>query len=197
MKIPMNLRFCLLFMASLSLGGCWEAPWFCHGYECPVYTVVGTYESFEERLYNASQWITTDVASTRDTDILNGLWKLYNFMQEKEIAMARPAVVSVSQAVENGSSQVVTISFFIGAAIVLPEPHDQTIKYKVLPAAKVFVRVFDGIASEANAVENVEKLKADLQAAGKPFDGTRFKVAGYESPMILINRHNEAWIYAV
>lgn len=59
---------------------------------------------------------------------------------EKEIAMARPVVVSVSQAVENGSSQVVTISFFISAAIVLPELHDQTIKYKVLPAAKVFVR---------------------------------------------------------
>lgn len=53
------------------------------------------------------------------------------------------------------------------------------------------------MASEANAVENVEKLKVDLQAAGKPFDGTKFKVAGYESPMILINRHNEAWIYAV
>ncbi|KAB5581654.1 hypothetical protein PHYPO_G00178240 [Pangasianodon hypophthalmus] len=201
MKITMNLQFCLLFMASLSLGGCWEAPWFCHGHECPVYTVVNTYEGFEERRYNASQWITTDIPSTREKDIQDGFWKLYYFMQGKnkegkEIAMTRPVVVSVSEAVENGGRQV-SISFFINADIVLPKPNDETIKNKDLPAATVYVRVFDGIASEADAIENVEKLKEYLQAAGKPFDSTRFEAAGYDAPWDLINRHNEVWIYAV
>lgn len=58
-------------------------------------------------------------------------------------------------------------------------------------------RVFDGIASEADALENVKKLKEDLQAAKKQFDGTMFEAAGYDAPWILINRHNEVWIYAV
>ncbi|MCJ8730766.1 hypothetical protein PDJAM_G00188130 [Pangasius djambal] len=144
MKITMNLRFCLLFMASLSLGGCWEAPWFCHGHECPVYTVVNTNEGFEERRYDASQWITTDIPSTRDKDIQDGFWKLYYFMQGKnkegkEIAMTRPVVVSVSEAVESGGRHV-SISFFISANIVLPEPNDDIIKKKDLPAATVYVR---------------------------------------------------------
>ncbi|KAG7333999.1 hypothetical protein KOW79_002406 [Hemibagrus wyckioides] len=196
MEIMMNLRFCLLLMASVSLGGCSEAPSFCLGYDCPVYTVVNTYESFEERLYEPSQWITTDIASTRASDVQKGFWKLYYFMQGKnkdgKKITSRPVVVSVNDASENG----VSISFFISAGIVLPEPNDETIKKKDLPASRVYVRVFGGIATEDDAIENVQKLKKDLQVAGKPFDDTRFEAAGYDALWKLVNRHNEVWVYA-
>ncbi|KAI5107980.1 heme-binding protein soul2 precursor [Silurus meridionalis] len=201
MKTTMIFPCCVLFMACFSLGGCWEAPWFCHDYICPAYTVVNTYESFEERLYEASQWITTDISSTKGSDVQEGFWKLYDFMQGEnkegmKITMTRPVLVSVLEGVENGDSQV-SVSFFISADIVLPEPNDETIKYKNLPSATVYVRVFDGFASEVNGLENVDKLKKDVQAAGKLFDKTRFEGAGYDSPWTLINRHNEVWIYAV
>ncbi|XP_026992023.1 heme-binding protein soul2 [Tachysurus fulvidraco] len=200
MVTTMDLRFCLLFMASVSLGGCWEAPWFCHDYDCPVYTVVNTYGSFQERRYDASQWITTDIASTGVNDIQAGFWKLYYFMQRKnkdgnEIVMTRPVVVSVNEATENGGTRV-SISFFISAGVVLPEPNDDTIKKKDLPAATVYVREFGGIANEEDVNENVQKLKEDLKVAGKQFDGTRFEAAGYDAPWVLVNRHNEVWIYA-
>ncbi|XP_060782038.1 heme-binding protein soul2 [Neoarius graeffei] len=191
----MNLRFCLLFMASLWLGRCWEAPGFCHDYDCPVYTLVKAYESFEERSYAASRWITTDVESTKEDSIRGGIWKLYEFMQGeneegRKITMTRPVLVSVKN---QGN---VSISLFISADVVLPQPNDKTIKNKNMPAATVYVREFDGFASETDALENMETLKADLQAAGKPFDDTRFEAVGYDGPFVLINRHNEIWIYA-
>ncbi|KAK3573005.1 hypothetical protein QTP86_012260 [Hemibagrus guttatus] len=156
--------------------------------------------SFEERRYEASQWITTDIASTRASDVQAGFWKLYYYMQgknkdEKETVTTRPVVVSVNEASENGGKQV-SISFFISTGIVVPEPNDETIRKKDLPAATVYVRVFGGIATEEDAIENVQKLKEDLQVAGKPFDGTRFEAAGYDAPWILVNRHNEVWVYA-
>lgn len=58
---------------------------------------------------------------------------------EKEITMTRPVVVSVGEEVENGASQV-SISFFISADVVLPEPNDKTIRQKHLPAATLYVR---------------------------------------------------------
>lgn len=128
-------------------------------------------QRFEERLYNVSQWITTDIASTKDRDIQDGFWKLYYFMHRenkegkhnyeikswkmlaikhyfkacsvcfvgKTIVMTRPVVVSVNEAVENGGSRV-SISFFISQDTDLPEPNDETIKVKDLPAATVYVR---------------------------------------------------------
>lgn len=62
--------------------------------------------------------------------------------------------------------------------------------------AFISIREFGGIASEADALENMETLKEDLQAAGKPFDDTRFEAVGYDGPLVFINRHNEIWIYA-
>lgn len=61
------------------------------------------------------------------------------FFLDKKITINRPVVVSVSKAVENGGSQM-SISFFISANTVLPEPNDETIRIKELPAATVYVR---------------------------------------------------------
>lgn len=38
-------------------------------------------QNFEERLYNSSRWITTQVASTGFWDVSAGFMKLYNLMQ--------------------------------------------------------------------------------------------------------------------
>lgn len=57
-------------------------------------------------------------------------------------------------------------------------------------------RVFNEKASEDVGIENKEKLVKDLEAAGKLFDHSRFEGAGYDSPLAIINLHNEVWIYA-
>ncbi|KAG1951093.1 heme-binding protein soul2 [Pimephales promelas] len=191
---------CLLFgLICLPYTECWEAPWFCHGYKCPMYTLVKEYQGFEERSYNMSYWIATDITSTGQSDIKDGFWKLYNFNQgqnskSKVIDMTRPVLVSVKEADGMGERQV-SISVFQSDSDI-PEPTDTTIRKTVAPAGTVYVRSFGGMASDQDALENVQQLKDDLRAAGKDFIENRFDAAGYDAPWDLINRHNEVWVRA-
>ncbi|XP_030628297.1 heme-binding protein soul2 [Chanos chanos] len=189
---------CLIVAVSLPNGDCWENPSFCRGYPCPVYTLVNNYEGFEERLYSASRWITIDVQSTKEEDLRAGFWKLYYFTQGENkdntmVDLTRPALVSVDEA---GSERQVTVSMYITADTHLPEPIDESIRVTERPECTCYVRTFGGMAKEAEAFENLRKLQEDLRAAGKTFDDTRFDAAGYDSPWILINRHNEIWVHA-
>lgn len=52
------------------------------------------------------------------------------------------------------------------------------------------------MASDQDALENVQTLKEDLRAAGKEFIENKFDAAGYDAPWDLINRHNEVWVRA-
>ncbi|XP_077093060.1 heme-binding protein soul2 [Siphateles boraxobius] len=191
---------CLLVgLICLPYTECWEAPWFCHGHECPMYTLVKEYQAFEERSYDVSYWIATDIASTSQSDIKDGFWKLYYFNQgqnneSKEIAMTRPVLVSVKEADGTGERQV-SISVFQSDSDI-PEPIDTTIRKTVVPGGTVYVRSFSGLASDQDALENVQQLKEDLRAAGKEFIENRFDAAGYDAPWDLINRHNEVWVHA-
>jgi len=137
--------------------------------------------------------------------------------------MTRPVLVSVKEADGMGERQV-SISVFQSDSDI-PEPTDTTIRKTVAPAGTVYVRLvisikndsqklliycfsfkhtliaghyrsFGGMASDQDALENVQQLKDDLRAAGKDFIENRFDAAGYDAPWDLINRHNEVWVRA-
>lgn len=137
--------------------------------------------------------------------------------------MTRPVLVSVKEADGTGERQV-SISVFQSDTDI-PEPNDTTIRKTVVPAGTVYVRLvisvkndsqkqfiycfsfkyyvfaghyrsFGGMASDEDALENVQQLREDLRAAGKEFIENRFDAAGYDAPWDLINRHNEVWVRA-
>ncbi|KAI7805289.1 heme-binding protein soul2 [Triplophysa rosa] len=183
-----------------SCAGCRKGPWFCHEWECPTFTLVNEYEGFEQRYYDTSYWITTDIVSTSEVDVSTGFWKLYNFNQrenkeKKVIEMTRPVVVSVKEADGMGERQV-SISFYQTAPDIA-EPNDKTIRVTVVPGGIVYVRSFGGVAKYDDGMREVESLKEKLKAAGKLFNGNRFDAAGYDAPWELINRHNEIWLHAL
>ncbi|XP_056326941.1 heme-binding protein soul2 [Danio aesculapii] len=198
MAMSVASALCLLVgLACFTTTKCWQAPWFCHEKDCPVYTVVNQYGEIEERNYEMSNWITTDILSTSKDDVATGFWKLYYFNQgqnseNKEIAMTRPVVVSVKDGVEG---RRVSISIFQQDPNI-PDPVDTTIKKTVVPAGTVYVRSFGGWPSDQDALDNVQKLKEDLKAAGKQFIDDQFEAAGYDTPFELLNRHNEVWLHA-
>ncbi|KAG9275409.1 heme-binding protein 2-like [Astyanax mexicanus] len=200
MKSTLSVALCFLIVVSHPLGECWEAPSFCHELQCPEYTVVNTYDNFEERHYQPSQWITQDIPSIHKDDVTAGFWKLYNFLQgenneKKVIPTTRPGLVSVNEDPGSGKPKV-SVSFFIAPNTVLPKPNVETIKVENRPSATIYVRVFGGFASEDDARKNRAMLTKDLKAEGKQFNDKRYEGAGYDPPWNLFNRHNELWIYA-
>ncbi|XP_028845581.1 heme-binding protein soul2 [Denticeps clupeoides] len=175
----------------------WEIPSFCHGYDCPEFTLVQQYEGFEERFYNASHWITVDIPSMTENDVKNGCWTLHHYTKGKndrneDIQLPWPVIISVQE----GTMTQVSVSMPVPPSTDLPKPDDESIRETNMPAGRVYVRTFTGVASLDDGFDNRNKLKASLEAAGKQFVQYKFVAAGYDSPWTLINRHNEIWIYA-
>ncbi|XP_036403257.1 heme-binding protein soul2 [Megalops cyprinoides] len=178
----------------------WTAPWFCHGYECPPYTVVHQYENFEERLYNATRWMSTEVEDSTYTPLYNGFMRLYSYTDGaneagQQLALTRPVAVTVLDS-DSGETKQVSIALYIGPYTDPPKPTDASIKDVSVLAGTVYVRQFSGVAHEADWLENLASLKSDLRLEGKQYNSQKYVAAGYDPPWTLINRHNEVWIPA-
>ncbi|XP_041921885.1 heme-binding protein 1-like [Alosa sapidissima] len=176
----------------------WDAPWFCHGYDCPEFTDIHTNEDFEERFYNASHWITIDVAIPNKEEVKKALWTLYYYSkgeneEKANVDLPWPRIILVEG---DGDEKHGSVSWPVPPETHLPKPNDATIKETDIPAGTVYVRSFGGVASEADAYDNVDQLKASLEAAGKSFNPDRFVAAGYDPLIRLFNRHNEVWLFA-
>ncbi|KAI4899649.1 hypothetical protein NFI96_011461 [Prochilodus magdalenae] len=199
MKTTLPFALSILLVVLLPLGESWEAPSFCHGYECPVFSVINTNENFEERLYSSTRWITTNIASASEQDVGAGLWKLYQYTQSQNnegrtLPTTRPGLVSV---IKTGENEQVSVSLYVGPDTVLPKANDESIKETTRPGGTIYVKVFSGLPSETLAQDNTQKLMEALRTAGVLFDENRYDAAGYDSMLTLVNRHNEVWIHAV
>ncbi|XP_031435072.1 heme-binding protein 2-like isoform X2 [Clupea harengus] len=176
----------------------WKAPWFCHGDDCPQFTVVHTYEGFEERFYHASHWITVDIGITTHEKVKKAISKLFLYTkgeneEKKNVKLPWPLILSVEgDEDENHGS----LSWPVPVGTHLPKPNDATIRETDMPAATVYVRSFGGVILETNMLENLKKLMESIKAAGKSFVPDKFVAAGYDPPLRLVNRHNEIWIFA-
>ncbi|KAI1894767.1 hypothetical protein AGOR_G00119130 [Albula goreensis] len=175
----------------------WSAPSFCRGYECPEYRLVHANENFEERFYNASDWITTEIEGTDFWTVRGGYNKLCDYLDgeneaNQEIPMTRPIAITVLEP-SSGEDRSITISVYVPPGTDLPKPTDSSITEFSLPAGIMFVRTFTGMPTESNFFDNLEALENDLKSAGKQYNPLRRIAAGYDGPLTLF-KHNEVWL---
>ncbi|KAL4641440.1 Heme-binding protein 2-like [Arapaima gigas] len=179
----------------------WSAPPFCHGYPCPEYKLIQDHGAFQERLYKRSLWAETPVQSTAYSDVADGFGRIFKFTGgDNEAGQCETLPTTIPTAVfylesDYGTGNVSTAVFMPPNGKV-PKPTDASVKLVERASATVFVRVFDGLPTESNALSNVQQLRNDLGDAGKRFDPCCFVGAGYESLLTLIGRHNEVWVFA-
>ncbi|XP_056251764.1 heme-binding protein 2-like [Seriola aureovittata] len=175
----------------------WEAPDFCHQQQCPQYQVVGSHQGFEERLYVATDWITTKVDSPEDSDVMAAYSRLKHFCQRQKEAGNEiptntwPALITVSEG-ENGPD--LSMSWFVPPGTTKPENTDPSVTVQSRPEATVYVRIFAGTPSISSGETNAKMLQEALDKAGKTFDPHTYTGAGYDS-YLSITHHNEIWIY--
>merc|ERR1711872_1208575 len=79
-------------------------PSFCHGLECPHFTVKKTTKDYELRCYQAYKWMSTNVAGyTYDKAVGMGFMRLFKYIQgannqSVEIPMTAPVLVQIQPA---------------------------------------------------------------------------------------------------
>ncbi|XP_064411228.1 heme-binding protein 1-like [Latimeria chalumnae] len=211
---------CLLALnAAVGNSSLKELPLFCHKLDCSKYTLVkqgdcseqkvpdrlpcGPFQTFEERSYEASHWMTTLVEGLQYEDAMyDGFMRLFKYINGNNVAgekipMTAPVLVHV---IPKGGDldKNFTVSFFVPpASMSPPKPLDSRIYLDSHLAQTVYVRSFGGYMEKSDFVANADALEEDLKAAGKSFNEKYYMSAGYDSPFRPLNRHNEVWFIAV
>ncbi|XP_028676544.1 heme-binding protein soul2 [Erpetoichthys calabaricus] len=175
-------------------------PWFCRELECPAYVVVKSYENFEERRYEASCWMTTELEGSYTRAVYLGFMRLFwyingNNAAGEKIPMTTPVITRVAPTTDQKHLTNVSVAFFVSPQVAdPPKPNDESIHLSSFPAGNFYVRSFGGYAVEQDYIKNIKALMEDLKVAGLPFDNQHYIIAGYDPPFRFINRHNEVWL---
>ncbi|XP_035693366.1 heme-binding protein 2-like [Branchiostoma floridae] len=169
-------------------------PTFCHGQDCPRYTVVSSTADYEERLYEPAKWTSASVTGTYSAAVSAGFGKLFQYISGNNKDQAKiPMTVPVLTKIQPGQDFIV--SFFVPYADQAspPEPSDPDVFTNPLPQMTAYVRHFSGYAGDADWVANANALAKSLDNATISYHRDFYYTAGYNSPFQPVDRHNEVW----
>ncbi|KAM4772183.1 heme-binding protein 2-like [Rhinophrynus dorsalis] len=173
-------------------------PRFCRNHKCPKYQLVKKYDTFEHRIYEASNWVTT----TLELDFLGlgiatSFRHLFEYISGKnsegmEIKMTVPVRIQVPS--KNASFANATMSLFVPPTVANPPtPKNPAVYLEHFPPKSVYVKTFGGYALKSDFEKMAKVLEKDLVAQGKPFDDSYGTAAAYNDPFTFFDRHNEVW----
>jgi hypothetical protein len=99
----LNILFLAIFSVASSayLRGDSEAPWFCHGIDCPAFTNSTSSGGVEERNYESNLWASTDIKGVDlDSAIDTGFQRLFDYISganegSTKVDMTAPVLVKV------------------------------------------------------------------------------------------------------
>lgn len=182
-----------------------EAPWFCHGIDCPKFTVVNTTDDYEVRYYESGVWVSTDVetyayaiAST------TGFQRLFKYIdggnaREEKVPMTAPVRTRIVPAAGPFCKSKFTVSFFVPFDVQKdpPKPSNPDVYINPQPAFTAFVSQFGGFAMDDWSIGGKARALAKaLDEAGVEYEADWFWYAQYDPPFRLTGRHNEVWMVA-
>jgi hypothetical protein len=135
-----------------------------------------------------------------------GFMKLFNYISGAnagvtKISMTVPVLVKVEPGQGPTCNSMFTVSFHnpykYQGSTAAPKPSDPSSFINSMPAMDVYVTSFGGFANGQAYKQKAAELMQKLTAAKEPFNDKYWYVAGYDSPVMVMNRHNEVWVPAV
>src|SRR5579883_33733 len=185
-------------------------PFMARAIEEPSHTIVGRYPAFELREY-APYLVAEVVVPGPAEDAGNRGFRIlaaYIFGKnkgERKISMTAPVIQApaptkiemtapVIQAEAGGAFRVQFTMPHEYTRDTLPEPLDERVKIKAVPAARYAVIRYSGTWSERNYNEHLEELQQGVRSAGLRTTGSPL-YARYNPPfMPWFLRRNEIWL---
>jgi hypothetical protein len=200
-----SLRSDLLSLHSIDANTDGEAPWFCHGLDCPEFTVVNETDAYQIREYQAGDWITTTVDGSGFTVAMTkGFTRLFQYISganedSKKMKMTSP-VADMLQTEEGfrTTKNNYTISFWVPSDFQgkAPKPTSNDVHIVNIPKRTAYVAQFGGYATEQSLLKEAATLAEAAKADGVELETNAFFWAGYDPPYRVTGRHNEVWLAA-
>merc|ERR1711971_1444963 len=149
------------------------------------YTVIADHDTWEEREYPATRWVSTDAHYIDGTNSENA-----------KIPMTKPVTARILPGEGPNCGSNFTMSFLVPQESQenSPEPTDPLVWLEDRPAFRLVARQFPGFPQQLDwsiqAAELYEIATAEgLQPAEEPL-----WTAQYDDPHVIVNRRNEVWL---
>lgn len=180
-----------------------QSPWYCHGLDCPYFTVLEKGKDFEKRRYVGGTWASTTIETYLYAMAApRGFKRLFNYIDEGnflgvKIPMTSPVRVRMEPSCGAFCKQNFTVSFFMPKEYQSnpPPPLDRNVFIEKDKPATYYVKSSGGFKIDDLSIAHMANaLAKDLDEADRRYEASEWFVAGYDPPFRISDRHTEVWI---
>ncbi|XP_010862141.1 heme-binding protein 2 [Esox lucius] len=172
--------------------------------ECLEYELVCKTDEYEVRHYSPTRWVSTDAeAYFMGVGAAMAFRRLFQYITGAnnhgvQMEMTAPVLVRIPEETRVWEPAIYTLSFLLPAAFQdkTPTPTNDKLYFTDMPAMDVYVRSYGGWMLSVTSRLHAHLLTKELARVQAVFNHTYHYGVGYDSPLKLLNRHNEVWYVA-
>uniref|UniRef100_UPI0037E76A6B heme-binding protein 2 n=1 Tax=Semicossyphus pulcher TaxID=241346 RepID=UPI0037E76A6B len=194
----------LVLTAEARVGNSSESSLCTETEECLLFNPICENDYFEARHYQSSKWVTIEETSfIMEIAATRAFKQLFEYInggndQGKKIAMTSPVLMKVPEETRFLGMCVYSMSFLLPSIHQKnpPIPTNSKVHIHEMPEMKVYVESYDGWMMSISDKFNAHELRSALDAEGAMYERDYHYAVCYNSPMKMLNRHNEVWYIA-
>ncbi|XP_045546689.1 heme-binding protein 1 [Salmo salar] len=172
--------------------------------ECLEYELVCKTDEYEVRHYSPTRWVSTDAeAYFMGVGAAVAFRRLFQYITGDnngglQMEMTAPVLVRIPEETRIWEPAIYTLSFLLPAAYQErpPTPTDDKLYFTEMPSMDVYVRSYGGWMLSVTSRLHAHLLTKELARVQADYNHTYHYGVGYDSPLKLLNRHNEVWYVA-
>lgn len=203
MALTRELSLIMLFVASVhgSVGPSSNGSLCTESRECLQYQLICQTDEYEVRHYSPTLWVSTDAeAYFMGVGAAMAFRRLFQYITGEneggyQIDMTAPVLVKIPEETTMWEPAIYTLSFPLPQAYQQnpPQPTNDKLYFTEMPDMDVYVRSYGGWMLSVTSRLQAHQLTKELDRVGAKYNCTHHYGVGYDSPLKLLNRHNEVW----
>ncbi|XP_072240784.1 uncharacterized protein soul5l [Leuresthes tenuis] len=172
--------------------------------ECLEYDLVCKTDEYEVRHYSPTRWVSTDAeAYFMGVGAAMAFRRLFQYITGAneggvQMEMTAPVLVKIPEETKMWEPAIYTLNFPLPAAYQdkPPTPTNDKLYFTEMPEMDVYVRSYGGWMLSVTSRLHAHLLTKELERVQASYNHSYHYGVGYDSPLKLLNRHNEVWYVA-
>ncbi|KAM4749758.1 uncharacterized protein soul5l [Anableps anableps] len=172
--------------------------------ECLEYELVCKTDEYEVRHLSPTRWVSTDAeAYFMGVGAAMAFRRLFQYIngandEGVKMEMTAPVLVKIPEETKLWEPAVYTLNFPLPAAYQdkPPAPANDKVYFREMPEMDVYVRSYGGWMLSVTSRLHSHLLTKELERVHASYNRSYHYGVGYDSPLKLLNRHNEVWYVA-
>ncbi|KAK2817358.1 hypothetical protein Q5P01_025549 [Channa striata] len=202
--IPVLAILALVVSSEASVGPSTNTSFCTESNECLLYELVCKTDEYEVRHYSPTRWVSTDAeAYFMGVGAAMAFRRLFQYISGAneggvQMEMTAPILVKIPEETKMWEPAIYVLSFPLSEAYQEnpPAPVNDKLYFTEMPEMDVYVRSYGGWMLSVTSRLHAHLLIKELERVQAPYNHSYHYGVGYDSPLKLLNRHNEVWYVA-